>query len=91
MSEKPSVSVYELVMVMADQTASVAWAKLGLHPDPMSGEICQDLAEAQVAIDLVAHLAAVLDEKLDESDRRDMQNLVRNLRMNFVEQSKSSC
>lgn len=85
-----SVSVHELIMVATDQIASVAWSKLGLHPDPISGQISTDLEEAKVAIDVVAYLASVLEPKLSPEDKREMQNLVSNLRLNFVEKSRNA-
>lgn len=83
------MSVYPLIMIMVDQFASVAWQKMGLQPDPMTGKIHQDLEEARVAIDVAVGLAAFLKEKLDDDDQRRIDSLVRDLRMNFVNQSSS--
>lgn len=88
--DKKPLSVYDLLVIMIDQTASVAWQKLGLQPDMMTGTINKDIGEAKVAIDLVAHLAGQVESKLDEEDRREMQKLVSNLRLNYVEKSKES-
>jgi len=75
-------------MIMVDQMASVAWQKLGLHPDPISGKIGKDLDEAKVAIDVTAGLAAFIEPKLDDADRQRIHGLIRDLRINFVEKSK---
>jgi hypothetical protein len=83
-----SVSVYDMVMVMVDQMAAVAWQKLGLQPDMMSGKIEKNLEEAKVAIDLTTHLASFIEPKLDEDDKREIHNIIRNLRLNYVEKSK---
>ena len=45
------------------------------------------MAEAKVAIDLVAHLAQVLESQLDEDDRRRIHGLVRDLRINYVQKN----
>lgn len=88
--EKKPLSVYDLILMMTDQLASVAWQKLGLQPDMMTGQIHRDLSEAKVTIDLVAHLANLMDTRLDEEDRREMQKLVSNLRLNYVDKSKEA-
>ncbi len=83
------ISVYDVAAIMAEQMASIAWQKLGLHPDPMTNTIAADLIEAKVAIDIVTYLSEQMESKLDEEDRRELHNLVRNLRLNFVEKSRS--
>lgn len=88
--EKKPLSVYDLLVVMTDQLASVAWQKLGLQPDMMTNQIHRDLPEAKVTIDLVAHLSGLIEGRLDEEDRREMQKLVSNLRLNYVEKSKEA-
>lgn len=83
-----SVSVYDVVMVMVDNMSSIAWQKLGLQPDMLTGKIERDLEEAKVAIDLTTHLASFIEPKLDENDKREIHNLIRNLRVNYVEKAK---
>lgn len=90
-TERPdSLSVFHVITIMVDQMAGIAWQKLGLQPDPISGKISLDLAEAKVAIDLTQHLAAFLEPRLDEEDKRQIHNLVRDLRLNFVEKTKEA-
>lgn len=86
--EPPQLSVYEVIMVMVDQMAAIAWQKLGLQPDPLSGKVAKDLTEAKVAIDLTQHLASFIEPQLDDEDKRRIHNLVRDLRINFVEKAK---
>ncbi len=83
-ASKEPLSVYTVVMVLMDQIAELGWIKLGLHPDPVTGEVKADLEEAKVAIDLAAHLASVMESRLDDADRRQLQGLVRDLRLNYV-------
>jgi hypothetical protein len=87
MAEEKPLSVYDLIMIMLDQCASVSWQKLGLQHDPVTGALSPDLAEARVAIDLTAYLAQQLEARLDEEDRRRIQSLVRDLRINFVQRN----
>lgn len=84
------VSVYDHLGQMLDLMAAIAWGKLGLQPDIMTGRIEPDFAEAKVAIDLAAHLAEVIDSRLDQDDRRRVQGLIRDLRLNYVQKSKEA-
>lgn len=86
-TEKTPISVYDALAALIDQLASVAWAKLGLQPDPITGVMHKDLTEAKVAIDAVADLSQHLEPQLDDEDKRQIQNLLRDLRANFVNQS----
>lgn len=81
-------SVYAMIMAMTDQMANVAWAKMGLQPHPLTGKTEADLDEAKVAVDVTAGLAAFLEGKLDDADKRRIHNLVHDLRINFVQQKK---
>ncbi|CAN5635447.1 hypothetical protein BH11ARM2_BH11ARM2_28450 [soil metagenome] len=82
--EGKTPSVYEYAFMMFQQVAEVSWAKLGLTPDIISGKVEENLPEAKVAIDLAAYLASVLEPQLDDEDRRKVQGMVRDLRVNFV-------
>jgi hypothetical protein len=92
MADKPTepVDVREVIAFMIDQTAAFAWQKMGLQPDMATGAIHRDLAQARIAIDATAALCGVLEPNLDEDDRRQLQNLVRDLRVNFVEKSSEA-
>lgn len=74
----------ELVQVLAD----LAWQKLGLRADPVTGVTQRDLEQARLSIDAVAALAGVIDQHLEPGDQREIRNLVTNLRMNFVQQQE---
>jgi hypothetical protein len=89
--EQPKpISVYDVIVAMMDQMAAIAWSKLGLQPDMVTGAISQDLEEAKVAIDVASQLSAIVEPRLDESDRRELHNLVRNLRLNYVQKSQET-
>jgi len=80
-------SIYDHIAMLLQQMAHLSWSKLGLQHDAISGKIESNLAEAKVAIDAVVYFAGVLEPQLDESDRRQIQSLVRDLRMNYVQKS----
>jgi hypothetical protein len=85
------IQVEPVVATMLDQMAGIAWIKLGLQPDPMTGKLEPiDLDQAKLAVDVTAALAAALEPSLDEDDRRQLQNLVRDLRLNFVAKQRDA-
>ena len=87
---KEPISIYGLVMVMLEQTATVSWQKLGLQPDMVTGKIEADLDQAKVAIDLASHLSQVIDPQLDDDDRRQIHGLIRDLKINYVQKSSGA-
>lgn len=84
------LSVYTVVTFMVDQMAAVAWQKLGLQPDMITGKLHKDMVQAKVAIDIATHLASFIEPQLDEDDRRRIHDLVRDLRLNYVERAKEA-
>lgn len=82
-------SVYDLIAAIAEPTIELSWQKLGLRPDLRTGRIEPDLEQAKVAIDLVAHLVDVIKPQLDDEDRRQMGNVVRDLRLNYVSRANA--
>ncbi len=78
-------TVFDHIAVLLDQMAGVAWQKLGLQPDMVTGKIEPDLEQARVAIDVVSFLAGKLETQLDDDDKRQVQSLVRDLKINFVQ------
>jgi hypothetical protein len=89
-AEAKPIQVYDVIMVMVDNMASLAWQKLGLQADLITGKIERDLEQAKLAIDLTTHLASFIEPRLDEEDKRRMHTLVRDLRINYVEKVKES-
>lgn len=81
-------SVYDFLIAMVDSMAAIAWQKLGLQHDMITGKIEKDLGEAKVAIDITTHLSTFIHDRLDESDRRKLENLIKDLRLNYVEKRK---
>ncbi len=82
--EAGPTSVYDLIAALTEPAIELSWQKLGLRPDMRTGKIESNLEEAKVAIDLVAHLATILETRLDDEDRRQMSNIVRDLRLNYI-------
>jgi hypothetical protein len=85
--EKAPLSVYDIIVFMVEQMQAVSWQKLGLQHDPMTGKLEANLTEARVAIDTTAFLVQQLESRLDDEDKRRLQSIVRDLRINFVQRN----
>ena len=83
--ERSAPTIYDHLAVVLDQFAGVAWQKLGLQPDMVTGKIESDLAQARVAIDVVGYIASQLETQLDEEDKKHLHSLVRDLKINYVQ------
>lgn len=88
--EKKAPSIYELLMYMTEQMSAVSWQKLGLQPDMVTGKLEANLAEARVAIDVTAYLVSQIEHNLDEDDKRQVQRMVRDLRINYVQKNNDA-
>ena|SRR5579871_2864561 len=85
---REKIDVFAVVAVMVDQMSAIAWQKLGLQPDWGTGQIEKDLNQAKVAIDITTHLSTFIEPTLDEDDKSKLRNLIRDLRLNFVQKSQ---
>jgi len=68
--------------------ASQALMLLGLAPDPASGVVHKDLVQAQGLIDILAMLEEKTRGNLDEDEARMMEEMLYELRMQFVRQTR---
>ena len=84
--ERSAPTIYDHLAIVLDQLSAVAWQKLGLQPDMVTGKIEPDLAQARVAIDVVGYLSSQLESQLDEADKKHLHSLVRDLKINYVQQ-----
>ncbi len=67
--------------------AMKAWEGMGLVPNPMSGKTEKNLEDARLAIDAYAAVFELLRPRIDEGERREMENALTMLRVNFVDKS----
>jgi hypothetical protein len=63
-----------------------AWVAMGLVADPATNQVEKDIEEARRAIDVVADLAKHLEPVATPDERRELQRMVTDLRLNFVRQ-----
>ena len=67
-----------------------SWEYLGLIMNPETKEINKDLKKAKIAIDTVVFLYDQIKDDLNPEDFKRIENLLANLRMNYVEKLKES-
>lgn len=70
--------------------AAKAWEALGLVPSEATKQIERNLDDAQLAIDAAAALADVLRPRVAENERREIENVIATLRLNYVEQKSKA-
>lgn len=83
----PPVDVDSMLKSFVGLLSMHAWQWLGLVKDPRTNDINQDLEQARVAIDSIGALAKQLESRVDVSERKEIEDLLGSLRMNFVQQS----
>lgn len=79
-----------LVTTCLSLLAAKAWEAMGLVPNPATHRVERKLDDAQLAIDAAAALAEIVRPRVSESERREIETLVTNLRLNFVEQKRKT-
>ena len=83
----PPVDVYALLKSFIGLLGAHTWQWLGLVKNPVTGNIEKDLTQAKIAIDSISLMMGQLEAKLDASEQRELQGLLSDLRMNYVQQS----
>ncbi len=86
---KEPVDVVTVVLWMVQELQAQAWIKMGLWKDPVTDQLVTDLAQAKIAIDGVAALVEVVRPHLSDEQRREMERLLTDLRLNFVQRSST--
>jgi len=85
-----SLRVEGLLHYSVQMFAQFAWQKMGFLPDPATGKPDEDLAQARVAIDVLSRLVEHLEPLLSEGERREVQSLLSDLRINFARKSAAA-
>ena len=79
-----------LIATCISLLANKAWQAMGLVANPATKTIERQFDEAQLAIDAAAALADLLRPRVGDRERRELETLVANLRINFVEQKSKA-
>lgn len=87
-AEAPPPNVYAMLEFMATMFAEQAWQFMGIRLAPGQKELIKDMAQAKVAIDMVAFINDKLHPVMSEQDRIAMRGLVSDLQLNFVRHSQ---
>ncbi len=85
--EMKKMKVKDFSLMFIQTLSSLAWQKMGLVPNP-DGKEDMDLKEAKLAIDLCSSIFDVVANEFDEEAKRNLTNIISNLKINFVEKSK---
>jgi hypothetical protein len=81
------ITVQGVLRFAVEMLSNRAWVSLGLMPNPMSGKIEKDLAEAKRAIDILGDLARHAEAGAEPDEKRDLRNMLADLRVNYLRQS----
>lgn len=84
------VTVQGVLRFSVEMLSNRAWVSMGLSPNPMTGKIERDLDEARRAIDVLGALAPYVEAGAEPQEKRDLRNLLADLRVNFLKQTGSA-
>ena len=87
--ELPEFTIGATLRMMINLLNEQAWISLGLMPNPMTGQVRQNLPECRRAIDVLADLGKHLEPDATPEELREFQTLLSNLRLNYVRQSQT--
>jgi hypothetical protein len=83
------VPTQDLVQTLITVFDAHAWRAMGLVTDH-TGEVKKDLPSAQLAIDCLAFLLGKIEPTLNETEKRDMQRRLMDLRTNYLAKMRES-
>jgi hypothetical protein len=58
--------------------------------NPETKEVNQDLKKAKISIDSIEFLFKQIEDELEVEDKKQLESILANLKMNYVEKSKDS-
>ena len=83
-----SLDTYSLMGLFLGLLAEKAWQTMGLRAKPGTDKVETDFDQSRVAIDTVAFLTEKLQPHLPEEQRRHLEGLVADLKLNYVRLTK---
>ena len=84
-----SLDVYSLLSLFVGVLAEKAWQTLGLRTKPGTDKVETDFDEARVTIDTIGFLAEKLAPRLPDDEKRRIDGLVADLKLNYVRLTKA--
>jgi hypothetical protein len=85
--ELEAVSVFAAVYYSIQAFSSLAFQRMGLHADEVTGQVEKDMKQAKVAVDTALFLCDQMMLELDEEGKRELQALMSDLRLNYAKQA----
>jgi len=85
--EALQIDMHGLLRMMFGMCVEQAWVHLGLQLAPGAKETKTDLPQARLAIDTIAYVQQALAGTLSEAEKREVEQTLTTLRMNFVQRS----
>lgn len=82
-----ALAASDLLTTFLSLMAMKAWEGMGLVANPMTGKTEKNLEDARLAIDAYAAVLELLRARVDDGSRREMENALTMLRVNFVDKS----
>ncbi|MFH0801697.1 MAG: DUF1844 domain-containing protein [bacterium] len=80
--------VYTLAKSIIPLMYEQAWIYMGLTYHPKTKSITLDMEQAKFAIDCATYLFENLSPRMPENERKQFEELLTNLRLNFVSRLK---
>jgi hypothetical protein len=84
-----SLDVLSLLGLFLGILAEKAWQTLGLRTKTGTDKVETDFDQARIAIDTVGFLAEKLQLRLPEEEKRRLEGLVADLKLNYVRLAKT--
>ena len=84
-----SLDTYSLLGLFVGILAEKAWQTMGLRARPGTDKIQTDFDQARIAIDATSFLAEKLQPRLPEEEKKRLEGLVADLRLNYVRLAKT--
>lgn len=85
--EPGALSVYQVLRIFVGMLSDQAWINLGLRMAPGATETEVKLTEARISIDTLRFVRGQLDADLQDAEKRELDNLISSLQLNFVQKS----
>jgi hypothetical protein len=88
--ERQPVNVFALAQFYLSIFADLAFQRMGIHADGATGIVVKDMQQAKAAVDIASFLADQIMPMVGDTGKRELMNLVRDLRLNYAKQAQSS-
>jgi hypothetical protein len=84
-----SLDVYSLLSLFVGLLAEKVWQTMGLRTKPGTDKVETDFDQARVAIDAVDFFVEKLKPRLPDDEKRRLEGLVADLKLNYVRLTKT--